>query len=101
MNSFCDFLPPGYCIECLIISGFIGIFGIQEANAQFMWQTDDRLRTVGADSLPHADLILAVCLNDTDPLRRNLDGILLTGFSQGKGLRFLYRQKIHCSNDFP
>ncbi len=94
-------LPSGYCIEYLIISGSIGIFGIQEANAQLMRQANNRLRTVGADSLPHADLIFAVCLNDTDPLLGDLDGILFSGFSQGKSFCFLYRRKIHRSNDFP
>ena len=56
-----------------------------------MRQANDGFRPMGVDPLFDADLVSAVCFNHTDPFWGDLDGILFSRFSKGKGLRFLYR----------
>ena len=53
-----------------------------------MRQAYDGFRAMGVDPLFDADLVSAVCFNHTDPFWGDLDGILFSRFSKGKGFRF-------------
>ncbi len=66
-----------------------------------MREADDRLRAVGADSLAYTDLIFTVGFNDADSIRRDLDRILFTWFSDGKGFGRLYGSQVNGADDFP
>ena len=52
-----------------------------------MRQAYDGFRAMGVDPLFDADLVSAVCFNHTDPFWGDLDGILFSRFSKGKGFR--------------
>ena len=56
-----------------------------------MRQAYDGFRAMGVDPLFDADLVSAVLLQSHRSLWGDLDGILFSRFSKGKGFRFLYR----------
>ena len=63
-----------------------------------MRQAYDGFRAMGVDPLFDADLVSAVCFNHTDPFWGDLDGILFSRFSKGKGFRFLDRKSTRLNS---
>ena len=63
-----------------------------------MRKTDDRFRAVGTDALMDTDLIFAVCLNDTDSFRRNLNRVLCAVFPDCECLGSRDRGEINAAD---